>query len=101
MELRSIEDRVKSGVEFMDGLDHNWRRKINKQILNMDDPETCILGQYSDMSYFEFVCAVGLSGEFGWRQVDFGFESVHSRREEFDSAAIEYKALKDEWLKYL
>lgn len=111
MKLPSIADRVKSGVEFMDSIDPDWRECIDGEQLDMGDPSSCIIGQYTkhefpllDGTYLSnwngFMEACDMSFHRGGQklQVLRGFESGHFLDDDLPN---DYEDLRVEWLKYL
>lgn len=91
MEL--VEDRVKRGAEWLDGEMPGWERKIDLDMLRLDSPCNCILGQLFDGDFG----AVVPGRKQAWAQncgfLSYSFEATVSMRE--------YDALEESWIKVI
>jgi hypothetical protein len=68
-----VEERVKAGASYLDGVKPGWRDSINVDALDLSDGEKCILGQLYD-DYGSALDQLGLSTDQARRH---GFESDH------------------------
>lgn len=80
--MDEYDERVARGVRFLDAVKPDWRKSVNLDILNLESPCRCIIGQvfgdYSSLFFWipipetedyidmEFACALGFNAKNDW-----------------------------------
>jgi hypothetical protein len=85
-EIALAQSNVAAGATMLDAKEPNWFLRINIEILNIDSPSRCILGQlYGD--YFNAAREMGIAG----KEESLGFCI------DWDSNELSFDDLEDAW----
>lgn len=87
--------RVARGAAWLDTVLPGWCRNIDLELLDMEHPWRCIIGQLSEGDYCGFMAHHEMDH---FEQIRLGFESGHI---EYVTEHSEYPALQEAWTYYL
>jgi len=90
--MLDIEDRVKNGVDWLNGVMPFWYRRINLSTLNMNEQTLCIIGQL--FGSYNYIYNQGFDTQ---EIMSMGFTFT----ERYNNHAEEKELLEKEWKKII